>query len=126
MQEATTVRGEYDAVFVKLDADRPKREMRAAADYAKRAGIVLLQSDPCLEALLLNIVVPGTDASSLTTAQCKRSFEANHIPANRRASISHYRRVFSRRVLDEARPRVPELDSLIRLIETGEFRPVDA
>ncbi len=82
------------------------------SNVAKRAGIEVIASSPCLEATLLRI--KGISSNAATSSKLKKRIQQElGLPANDK---NLYERQFDRATLEIARARVSELDSLIKLI----------
>ena len=102
-------RSGYDAYAVMIDTDRHWTD--AERTRAQEAGITAIESDPCLEAILLRI---DQCAVAKKTADNKRVFESRFGgPAHREGVI---RRHFDRAKIDAARSSVESLDTLLRLL----------
>jgi hypothetical protein len=109
--------GDFDRKMVKADKDRGELESTKAERLANRNNVLIAWSIPCLEGLLLSIL----DNKSYVRHQastCKRLFERDHIPAKKRSESSAYERIFPKAVLEEARTRILELNSLIEFFTT--------
>ncbi|HEV7454034.1 MAG TPA: hypothetical protein VGO07_02130, partial [Candidatus Saccharimonadales bacterium] len=113
VSEAIKVPGDFTRKLLKMDRDRSEQERLKAESIALRASIGIAWSSPCLEAMLLTIL-DRKNYSRYLSKTCKSIFERNHIPEDKRNDSSSYDRVFTREILDEARTRVAELDSLIQ------------
>lgn len=111
--DAFRVPGLFTKRAVKLDSDRGKEEAEKAKQTATSKKINLLFSNPCLEALLLQILDPKTKISSWSSSKCKSEFERRFIPKLKRTQTSVYRDIFTKEILDEARARLPELDEIV-------------
>jgi hypothetical protein len=113
---ATNIIGSFGKRAVVIDNDKPKREMQAAQAHAKGNNIILILHTPCLEANLLKILQKGRDYSSKPSKWCKKEFETKYIDGKDREEMSSYSRHFPKKLLDECRQNIPELDLIIRLI----------
>jgi hypothetical protein len=99
----------FDIVAVLVDTDQDWDDDQR--QRARAVSITALESDPCLEALLLaihgHVRVQGT-------AKCKRAFR------KRFGTDAHdpkvYERHFTKEVLDTARSRVLLVDKILKLI----------
>lgn len=109
--------GAFDRRIVILDNDKGEEEMNQARTEAKKKGIELLENYPCLEAILLAILKPGQSFLSKTSAWCKNEFESNYIDKKKRTELNGYSRFFPKATLDAQRANVPELNTLISLME---------
>jgi len=107
----------YDRKMVKLDHDRDAAEIEEAIRLAANDNVILNFSYPCLDALLLSILDPGTNHSNWSSSRCKSRFESEYIPERRRTFIQPYGSLFTLEVLEEARIRIPELDDLLKFVE---------
>lgn len=105
----------YGEVFLKLDGDRDSAEMAAADTLADELGVIILRSTPAIEKLLLNILEPDKGISSWSTKRMKGYLEKEYIPPVKRTDSRAYADRFNKDVLEEARARLPELESILRL-----------
>lgn len=98
----------YDRKAALLDTDDGWTQ--AVQALAKRKRIEVVPSNPCLEAWLLDIV---GRAGQRSTAEHKREFDKHFgRPAHQLFLPDH----FARAALDAARPRVAQLDALLKLM----------
>jgi hypothetical protein len=95
------------AIFIDTDQDWDTALRRRANDR----GVAVLESEPCLEAWLLQVA--GRAAGS-DSAACKRAFRTAFGAEAHEPDV--YNRYFDRSVLDGARRRVPVLDQLLGLM----------
>ena len=101
--------GAHDAYGVMIDTDRLWDDQDR--QVANKAGIVVIESDPSLEATLLRI---DGCAVARTTADNKRIFADRFGgPAHRPGVIKRH---FDRAKVDSARSSVAALDALLRLL----------
>lgn len=112
-EEAVKRGRSYDAQYLKIDGDRDSGEMADTEEFASKNHLVILKTTPCTERLLINIVEPNKRIASWGSARLKNYFEANYIPRNKRADSRAYKAVLTKKLLDEARERLPELKELI-------------
>jgi hypothetical protein len=103
-------RFEYDRVVSMVDTDTDWTDNAKAE--ARAAGIIVVECEPCLEAVLLHIV--GRQGER-TTAQHKRAFETvfGMQAHDDRMLRDVYPKQFDRAVLDGARSQVAALHSLL-------------
>lgn len=113
--EAGNVLGGFDRRAVKLDKDRSAAEIKKAEQLAKKTGIVLIWTKPCIEALLLDIL-ENKDFSSYQSKTCKQRFEKQYVNTAKRTDSRAYESIFPIGVIEDARKRIPELDALIRFV----------
>lgn len=113
--EASNVVGSFDKRMVKIDRDRPTTEVEQAEQAATQKNIAICWTKPCIEAMLLSIL-DGRDYSRFKSKTCKRLFESNHIPANKRTSSRAYESVFSLDIIEAARPRITDLEELVQFV----------
>jgi hypothetical protein len=95
------------AIFIDTDQDWDSTLRRRAHDR----GVAVLESEPCLEAWLLQVA--GRTAGS-DSAACKRAFRVSFGAEAHEPDV--YPRYFGRPVLDVARRRVVVLDQLLCLV----------
>lgn len=105
-----TQRGRYNTRAALFDTDTDWNDQVQA--QARRAGILMIPFEPCLEAVLLRIAVLPVPQ---TTRECKAAFAAAFGGEAHTNSILQER--FPIEVLLNARRRVPELDSLMKLFD---------
>jgi len=113
--EASNVLGGFDRRVVKLDRDRTHDEIKKAERIAKKLNIELIWSVPCIEALLLAIL-ENKDFSGYKSKTCKQNFEKRYITSDKRTDSRAYESLFSIHVIESARKKLPELESLIHFI----------
>ncbi|MHB1513470.1 hypothetical protein [Acidiferrobacter sp.] len=101
----------YDKIAALLDTDTDWSP--AVAATARKKKIVVLKSEPCLEALLLRILghVPVGDAESL-----KRQWRAI---IGDPADIKRHAALFTTPVLEASRGREPAIDGLLGLLRSA-------
>lgn len=101
----------YDQVLVLLDSDAAWNDTQR--QKAKKHGIQVIESHPCIEALLLRCL--GQVAPS-NSPGCKRAFKAalNAEAHDEQVLTKHLPKL----TLDRARATVAELDAMIRAIQT--------
>ena len=100
----------YDRVVALLDTDNPWTG--TLLKTARRGKIVMVGSRPCLEGFLLSI--QGKQPPEQTAA-CKKAI-AQSLGIDL-TEAEGYARHFPKAMLEDARARLPELDSLIRCFE---------
>lgn len=110
----------YDEIVIKLDGDRSKIEMNKVDNKISRLQkekivISVLRSYPCIESLLIKILEPSKNISSMGSDGCKRYFENKYISKSHRSDIKQYKDKFPKKLLDKRRTQMPELDNLIKV-----------
>lgn len=100
---------DYDQIAALLDTDKDWDDAQRAR--ARREGVEVVEATPCLEALLLAVARRPVPPS---TAECKR--EAERLFGRPAHDEQIYPRHLPREVLDVARPLVPALAQLFRLL----------
>jgi len=100
---------EYDQVAALLDTDADWNDQRRA--QANRQRILVFESTPCLEALLLAIAGHRAPADTLS---CKRAFRQHF--GHEAHTEALYPVHWPRQVLDAAAGRIDLLQRLIRLL----------
>lgn len=113
--DADRTPGAFDRKIVILDNDKAKVEMTKARQEAKNRGIKLIENTPCLESLLISIL--DKKPASKNSAWCKGEFESKYIEKKKRGELSEYIKLFPKKLLDGQRPKIPELDKLISIME---------
>lgn len=114
---ATNEPGAFNRRIVILDNDKSGQEMNRARTEAQQRDVELLENSPCLEATLLSILKPGQSFLGRTSTWCKSEFESNYLDKKKRTEISEYGKFFPKNILDAQRANVPELNTLISLME---------
>jgi hypothetical protein len=118
VEDALKVPGSFKRILVKLDNDRSQDELRQAIELdSKHKKVQIIFSTPCLEGMLLSILEPTKNFSKKKSPHCKRYFEANYISSDKRTSSQPYKKLFTHKLLQDARKRVPELDDIIKFVE---------
>jgi len=102
----------YDYSVSLLDTDIVWPEK--LVQEAKRKGIHLIGSIPCLEGFLLDII---NEKKPETSPECKRV--AHPKLAGRETERESYEPLFTKQCLDTARERIDSLNKLINLIING-------
>lgn len=100
----------YDARVALLDTDIHWTDRLKKT--ARKAAIEMVGSSPCLEGLLLSIL--GERPPEKSDACKKRIKQLHGLDLTERAN---YGALFSREVIESARPRLPDLDRLLRFYE---------
>ncbi len=109
-------RGEKrDIEFILLDTIPAWSE--ASISKAQEEGIRLIGNAPCLEALFLTILGTTGACEGIGAGRCKSSFE-EHCPGGN-FNEDNCALIFTKAVLNEARKSIPQLNYMIRLMETG-------
>lgn len=115
VKDALNVPGDYNRRIVILDNDKEEAEMQVARERAKKERIYLIENDPCLECLLITILDKKYTGKS--SKWYKTQFESKYIEGRKRDNLESYRKVLPKKILEERRPNVPELELLISIIE---------
>lgn len=116
VREAIQREGAFDERIVVMDGDVAQEEMTQANELAK-GKVEVVRNVPCIEAVLIKILEPKKKINGWTSQALKDYFEGKYIPQEKRTDLNTYRRKFPKKMLDEARQRVPELDRMIKVIE---------
>lgn len=103
------VRAGVDQMAVFVDADSHWDDGQRVA--ARRGGVVVVESMPCLEAWLLQV---ADRAAPPDSARCKRAFRDAFGGDAHDPDV--YARHFDRTLIDGARGRVAVLDQLLRVL----------
>jgi len=115
-ETAVRVGSFHEDKYLKIDGDRESdwdsSTYESAEDFGSRNNLIILKSIPMLEKLLVNILDPN---KSLNDSRWKSYFERTYIAANKRTDVREYQRLFTKGILEEARTRLPELQSLINI-----------
>ncbi|MEI6673715.1 MAG: hypothetical protein WCO57_00910 [Verrucomicrobiota bacterium] len=115
---------DYTGVLVLLDSDRddePIPEKRY-----KKHRLVIKWCEPCLEALLLEILgdrsLSRLRSGAKAAERCKSHFQAAHLGTDRSGQVlgrlnNALQSKFPNELLDAARTRIPVLDEIIHAIQ---------
>lgn len=114
--DADKTYGAFDRKIVVLDNDKPKNEMTKARQEAKRRKIELIENTPCLEFLLISIII-DKKPSGKNSSWCKKEFKSEYLDKRKHGEPSEYDKLFPKRLLDSKRMVVSELDKLISIME---------
>ena len=106
----------YDLIIVVIDGDRPQQEYNEIKKLIKGKNLKVIIMRPCMESVLLSILEPGKKWHSKKTDHCKSRFEREYVSAKHRTNPKSYVKHFPKKVISEARSRIPELDGLVRHI----------
>lgn len=117
VQSAVNYTGAFDRKAVIIDNDKPKKEMMQARSLAKTHGIGILENTPCLEKLFLEILEPKSDFKNKNSTWCKNEFQKKYIEKKKRAEMSEYQKIFTKKVLDKAKGRIEILQCIISLMD---------
>lgn len=119
VREMLRIPASYDRYLLKVDADRAGSERQLAESLAKESdkSISFCWSVPCLESLLLSMLLPGEIFTSSQSSLLKQRFEKEYVPTSKRSNRRSYEQHFPKQLLDSARQRVAELDDLICFFE---------
>lgn len=113
-ETAVRVGSFYEDKYLKIDGDRDSDWENSGytniEEFGDKNNLMILKSTPMLEKLLVNILEPN---KSLSNSQWKSYFERTYIAEPRRTDEREYKRLFTKNILDEAKARLPELQTLI-------------
>jgi hypothetical protein len=120
VEKAVRLKGSraYDKCFVLVDADlsfEPDGELERRMH--KKPHIEMLNATPCIEGLLLAILDSDFSQQATTSDESKRIFETKYLPEYKKTDKCSYERRFSRRVIEDRRIFLPELDAILRAME---------
>ncbi len=115
--QAHRIQGAYDKKVVVLDNDKVKTEMSKARQDAAKKHIELIEHTPCIEAVFLLTLGCKTSVKQKTSAWCKKEFESKHIDGKKRSEVIKYQEIFPKKLLDQKRSKINELNRLICLFE---------
>jgi len=99
----------FDCKAALLDTDIEKKP--TTIKKAQRFKIVLIDSNPCIEGLLLNMLGEHVPA---TTRECKARI-SRLIDEDLKDTVTY--QIFTKEDLEQIRTRIPEIDELIRLLQ---------
>jgi len=117
VMQAFRIQGGFSRRFVALDSDKGKRETEKARKIAEEKAISLLESNPCLESLLLSILNEGKSFSHKTSNWCKKEFVSKHIDGKKRGDLDCHKKLFPKNLLDKMRRKISELETIICIFE---------
>lgn len=118
--DSDKIPGDYETRVVVVDNDKSQKEMELARKEAKSRKIILIENDPCIEALLLSILENGKDFSNKTSDWCKKEFESKYIEKKKRSEPEQYEKLFTKALIDTGRTKSQSLNSMVELME-GKF-----
>lgn len=120
LEKAVRVRGgiPYNHSFLLIDTDR--EWVTHLKIKAKKKGIELIGSSPCLEGLLLSILEPGINYGSRLSGDCKKRFQDTYLQADRMITDVDCKRLFSNTILNRAKTNIQPLRRIIEIME-GNF-----
>jgi hypothetical protein len=98
--------------FLLLDTDIAWPQESCAA--AEAAGLSLIGSKPCVEALLLHILDINTNWEYRSVKECKREFHAKYLDETQKLDTQRYLKHYTKSVLEEARKRIVILDQMLQ------------
>lgn len=109
----------YDKCFVLVDSDRPfKSDSKLEERMRKKPRVEILKSTPCIEGLFLAILQHRNfSQSSATSDYCKREFEANYIPLDKKTDKQAYAERFTREVIENRRCVVAQLEAILQAMQ---------
>jgi hypothetical protein len=109
----------YDKCFVLVDADRPfEPDSKLEERMRKKPRVEMLKSTPCVEGLLLAVLQHRNFSQTSTTSDyCKREFETNYIPADKKTDKRAYAERFTEEVVRNRRATVVELEAILRAMQ---------
>lgn len=113
--DADKVQGAFKKRIVVLDNDKSEKEMTKARQEAKNKNIELIENTPCLEYLFLLILDKKPNGKN--SDWCKKKFESDCIDKKKRDESNEYAKIFTKKLLDAQRLKIPELDKLISIME---------
>jgi len=108
--------GAFNKKVVVLDNDKGITEMRKAKTEAKKRRIELYENTPCLESILLSILVNGKNFRNKSSKWCKQEFETKYLDRKRRNELKKYTKLMPKKLLDKQSNKIPELKRLISLM----------
>lgn len=117
VEKASKMPGGYNVRLTMFDNDRGEEDLRTAQAHAQSNSILVMYFTPSLEFVLLTILEPSKDFSTMTTLACKRYLHDKFIKENKRGNVREYEALFTREKLEAVRIRLPELDNLIGRFE---------
>jgi hypothetical protein len=117
LEKAVRVRGDirFNHSFILVDADRVWPQ--SLSDRAKKKGIELIWSRPCLEGLFLSILEPTINRLNSSSNNCKRHFQNTYLHAERIIADSDCNRLFPKTILDQAKANIQPLRRIIEIME---------
>ena len=107
--------GEYDERYIFLDVDqRENKDKKKCEDDARRQGIELIWSDPCLEGLLLQILNGHPQMSD--SQKYKKYFKEEYNSNKRQYDSEMFERLFPKEKLVSKKEKIPTLKELIEIV----------
>jgi hypothetical protein len=112
--DANKIPGAFDRRIVIIDNDKPKTEIQKARSIAKEKNIELLENTPCLESLFITILDKKYNQNS---NWFKHEFESKYLDRKKRDELDEYIKLFPKKLLEEERSKIEELNKLISIME---------
>ena len=104
---------DYDKCFLIIDADTCTQEAKNM--LKRRPAMEIILVTPCIEGLFLAILKGNAfSQTGISSAECKRRFENNHLDRDKKTEKCKYSGLFTKTMLDEARSRLLELDMILK------------
>lgn len=113
--DADRTPGAFDRKIVILDNDKAKTEMAKARQEAKNRNIELVENTPCLEFLFISIL--DKKPNEKNSDWCKGEFESKYLDKKKRGEMSEYIKLFPKKLLDNQRLKISELNKLVLIME---------
>jgi hypothetical protein len=109
-----TLGAEYSRSILLMDTDLkwPDEDVQ----IANQKGLEIIGAKPCIEALMLKILDPTKNWESASTRDCKKHFHDNYLEEDHKLDPSRYEKVLSKDILEMARKKISELDTIIKRI----------
>lgn len=106
----------FNIVFILLDDD--KLILDETQQKAREHNILIIQSKPCIEGLLLNILDEHFLVISKTSRQCKREFEDKYLNKKDKIDSRKYYKLFNKEKLDTARSKISAINELLKIFNS--------
>lgn len=99
-----------------VDDDKGTEEYNKAIREAKSRNIIIISSNPCIEAILLAIL-DGNTYSSKSSQWCKSKFESLPGIKGKRIEIETFSKIMPQNLLERRRKKLPVLNKIIDLLQ---------
>lgn len=106
----------YDRALVLMDQDidwPPE-----VYSLAKKYGIELIGSQPCIEGVFLTVLESKSSVKYMSSDDCKKKFERKYMNHKKKIDSREYERTFSREMISAARDRC---STVARILEQFSF-----
>lgn len=116
VSDASRQVGDFNKKVIVLDNDKPKKEMIKARQLARSKKFELIENTPCLEYILLSILLDKQKLKK-KSSWCKKQFKSNYISKTKRKDQSEYVKLFPKKLLEKKKRKIKELNKMILIMK---------